>query len=442
MSVLANASNANPTTYYWAEAGSGGGGTNIQSPATVLPDGLADASLTVNAGAAAGNANVSVVAGASGIGTIELGGGGSVYTISANEAPLAGGSLQISVAPITPGQTPVFQYNPTTGDVVLGDSQPTGQVQIDNKLLISAAPFNGNAVEIQSVNATSGAILNTCAAEGGLSLGSSAAFPSTLLVADVTGTAKVGIGGNTGSTILLTGGAGASQTSIINTSATGVGSLLLGPSAVNDRAIFLNDTGGAANTAVVDITRGTAAGVALRLQGYGAVGTAATVSTNSVAGVLNVSSGPSDVSPAIVISPTATTMNRTMTTFAAPNAGAGYTGVMQQSINAGGSLGLNIPWAISNPPSAGIYLIMVRIGDNEVININGQINSVGYYSGSTWLSGGIASSPPLGTGNLILWFGTASSSRNELYLQNTGSANFTSVVVTILPLLTGALSIT
>jgi hypothetical protein len=314
----------------------------------------------------------------------------------------------------------------------LGDSKPTGQVQIDNKLLVSAAPFNGNAVEIQSVNATSGAILNTCATEGNLGFGSSAAFPATMLVADVAGTAKVGIGGNAGSTILLTGGAGASQVGVINTSATGVGSLVLGPSAVNDRAIFLNDTGGAANTAVVDITRGTAAGIALRLQGYGASSSGAFISTNTTVGNsarLSIQSATNNANPNIVIQDTTTTM------YTPISAGTGYSNISAQSLNSGGDIG-NTIYALTNPAAIGVYNIMVRVGDNVAININGQVNSVGFWNGTIWVCGGTNISPPVGTGNVVISFGT-NASRTTLYLQNTGTAQLQQVVVYMIPQLLG-----
>jgi hypothetical protein len=230
----------------------------------------------------------------------------------------------------------------------------------------------------------------------------------------------------------MTGGAGASQVGIITTSAAGAASLLLGASAVNDRALFVNDTGGGANTAVVDITRGTATGIALRLQGYGASSSGAQISTNTGTGNsarLNIQSATNNANPNIVIQDTTTTM------YTPISAGIGYSNISSQSLASGGDIG-NTIYALTNPAAIGVYNIMVRVGDNVAININGQVNSVGFWNGTIWVAGGTNISPPVGSGNVVISFG-ANASRTTLYLQNTGSAQLQDVVVYMIPQLLG-----
>ena len=226
----------------------------------------------------------------------------------------------------------------------------------------------------------------------------------------------------------------------------GASILNLGASATNNKTIWIRDSGAVADTAYVDITGGTAASDALRLQGCRPANpTTATVSTNlgtGGGGILHLTSGYNDgAASAISISDTTTTMNRVMTVFSAPKAGTGYSGITQQLINGGANIGTT-PFTITNPTLAGLYTILVRVGDNAAININGQINSVGYWDGSIWVAGGTCISPPLGTGNLYIWFGESATSRSTLILENTGSAQLSGVAVYIIPQLVGALPIT
>jgi hypothetical protein len=335
-------------------------------------------------------------------------------------------------------------YNPVSGSLILGDSLVTSTVQTDAPLIVAGAPANGNAVEIISSTATTGNIFNTVASGGGLVLGSSSACKGVLGIVDTAGAGtqfvSVGAGGSGGNLRLQGASTAGYQAPIISNNNAGPATLNIGASANAPQLIFCTDPTGVADQAYVDITKGTANGAALRLQGYGA-GSAATVSTNygsGGGGVLNVTSGYNDANPAIVISNTTTTMNRPMTTFVAPTAGSGttYTGITRQVINGGGSIGTTA-YPLTNPAGAGVYTIMVQVGDNAAVNINGQIDSVGYYNGTTWIAGGVNVSPPLGTGNLILWFGASGTSRNTIYLQNTGSADLSSVVVYMIPQLYG-----
>lgn len=442
MSLLPHDTFVNASRQLYADLGSGGGGgstSSLQSPASIVPDGTGAAALSVLSQSGA-LASITVGDGAQGnqsalIDMTNGGNGNSTIKLGYVDLVQGGfnGVLTVANHPTSQGVLSVdtFQNVVDIGSAAYIAGR-TNQALVNVPMSIT----NGsNAMTLTATDATTSNIGQAVASAGSLVLGSSVACPATLTVSDTgAATGKVAVGGNGGSAITMNGGNAGSQTSIITTSATGVGSLLLGASAANDRAIFINDTGGAANTAVVDITKGTAAGIALRLQGYGLAGTAATVSTNSAAGVLHVSSGPADATPAIAISPTATTVSRAMT------AAAGYTGITQQIINNGNSLA-QLPWNITNPSLAGIYTILVRVGDNAAVNINGQINSVGYWNGSVWVAGACTTSQAIGTGNLLLWFGSTATSRTQLILQNTGSAEISGVAVYMIPQLIGLSSI-
>jgi hypothetical protein len=249
------------------------------------------------------------------------------------------------------------------------------------------------------------------------------------------GTAFVSVANGGATNLRLEGGSVALNVPNISTSAAGAGILNLGASANNPQTVFVTDPTGVADQAYVDITKGTANGIALRLQGYGAGTLGATVSTNSALGNLQLSSGFSDSPPAVTIAPTTMTMTRPVTMSSPVAAAVGYTNVTSQSINNGADIG-NTIYALANPAAIGVYNILVRVGDNVAININGQVNSVGFWNGTIWVCGGTNISPPVGSGNVVISFG-ANASRGTLYLQNTGSAQLQQVVVYMIPQLLG-----
>ena len=436
MSLLPNNTYANPANSFYGAAGQGSA-SSLQSPAEIIPDAaLGDAILNINSAGGASFAALSVIGGATADGDIGLGGGGRTYDFKADGAS---GNLTMAVIPLQVNQAPFLNYSPQSGNLILGDGLSAGAVYTNQKLFVQGSPANGNAVEIQSVNPTSGAILNTVASEGNLSLGSSAGYPSTVLVADVAGVAKVGIGGNLGATILMTAGAGGGINSAITNTTASPGSLVLGASTACASVISIDDLAGA-DTAVVDIKRGTATGTALRLQGAG-TGIAPQISTDaSAGGRLNLTASIGNPVPAISITDVGISLELPTTVYSAPTAGNGYGGITQQIINSGNPIG-QLPFNITNPSAIGFYQILVRVGDNAAININGQINTFGYWNGSIWVAGGCGSSQPIGTGNLLIWFGSSATSRAQLILQNTGSADLSSVAVYLIPILSGSIPI-
>lgn len=437
MASLPNNTFASPGNPYFALADAGGGGpvapaNSLQSTATIIPDAaLGDAVLNIDSAGGASFAALTVRGGATADGDILLGGGGVTYDFKSSGAT---GVLSVGVQPLQVGQTPFLTYAPGNGVVTLGDNITNSTIKTQGALQVQSAPSNGNAVQIQSTSATTANIFNTCLSGGGLLFGSSVACPATLAVADTAGvgTQFVAVGNGIGTTNMrLQGGSAGLNVPIVATSAADAGTLCLGSSATNPQGLFVGNQGGA-NNGYVDITRGTSSGVALRLQGYGASSSGAFISTNAAVGAnqrLNIQSATDNANPNIVIQDTATTMYTPM------SAGVGYSNISSQSLASGGDIG-NTIYALTNPTAIGVYNIMVRVGDNVAININGQVNSVGFWNGTGWVAGGTNISPPVGTGNVVISFG-ANASRAQLYLQNTGTAQLQQVVVYMIPQLLG-----
>jgi hypothetical protein len=439
MSLLPNNTFTNPQVSFYGLAG--GAASSLQSPVSVIPDGAGDANLIVQA-AGTGQATIEAIGSATNAGGVIIGGGGTSYRIVATPPLIVGGNNFLQIG-LDSAVAPAITYTPVSSTVSIGDGGANGLVQTNNALLVKD-PDGGstNGIGITPLTNSTSVIAQTVGQGGTLNIGSSAGNVDTIQVIDTTGSGSgiVKVGGNGAADILLAGSNGASiPAAVVRTDAASSGILNLGSSDSNPQTVFVVDTG-AANSGFVDITKGTSTGIALRLQGYG-TGTTATVSSNlgsGGGGSLSLSSGYNEATPAITITDTTTSMNRAMTTFVAPTAGAGttYTGISRQSIAGGGSIGTTA-YALTNPAGAGVYTIMVQVGDNAAVNINGQIDSVGYYNGTKWIAGGVNVSPPLGTGNLILWFGSTGTSRNTIYIQNTGSADLSSVVVYMIPQIYG-----
>ena len=398
MAGLPNNTFAAPGVSFYAAAG-GGAASTLQSPVAILP--AVDGSVAVVAqGTLNGNATLSALADGVGNGNaaINVGADGIVYSMSVSGS---GGILAIGVNG-APQPAILYEGTPGNDELVLGTGG-AGTIRTQNAFVAldkSIDPTEACGVYIAPTSATTTVIENTIASSGTLSLGSSQLTNQLVLSDTGAGTAKVAVGGNSGSSITMTGGAGGSQIGIINTSATGVGSLLLGASAVNDRAIFINDTGGGANSAVVDITGGTATGVALRLRGYGA-GSAAIISTNAGAGgVLNIQNNVTEASPNMVMTDASTTLNGLVLV---PNdlsfVGSGSITAFQTFLTSGVVCGDNTTAGIPNPAglAIGLYMVLARGTIGGVSSVACSVSTISYWDGSSWKWGGGGAAPALVT---------------------------------------------
>jgi hypothetical protein len=221
MSLLTNATQANPTSFYFAVAGGGGGGGGtLQSPASVTPDETGIATLSVNADQATGLAAISSIGGANSAGVVTVGGFGSTYRMGV----LAGTALPAPSLPslqigLNAATAPAISYDGGSHTLVLGDGNAASVVQTGGAFAVyDAAGGSANAVAISTSSATTGFIAQTCASAGTLALGSSTAYPSSLEVKDNGTQAYVVVGGNGANGVYLNGAAG--NTTIVGTTAT------------------------------------------------------------------------------------------------------------------------------------------------------------------------------------------------------------------------------
>jgi len=438
-----------------------GPGSSLQSPASILPDTNGDISLVAN-GSNATFFLENIVGGSS---SIQMGvpnpGSGAILLQTSND-----GVLGVANAIDNINQVAIDTVNAavTIGSTDAASTAPNSSLTLmtpgGNNATIYLNGGAKDAIHFSDPTTTGIAVYDNTAIPGQLAIGNDTTNANIATFNQLTNTTNLGNPLDAGAIYLNNtttvtnsasrppaGGIVLQQTAPGNANisqqvASGVASLTLGSSVANPTSIFINDTGGVADTAVVDITKGTGTGIALRLQGYGA-GSAATVSTNvgvGGGGVLNLTSATNNPVPAISINDTAIRLELPTTVYSAPNAGVGYGGITQQIINSGGNLD-QLPWNITNPSAVGFYHILVRVGDNAAVNINGQIDTFGYWNGSIWVAGGCGSSQPIGTGNLLIWFGSTATSRAQLILQNTGTAVLSQVAVYMVPFLSGSIPI-
>jgi hypothetical protein len=275
MSVLIPATQPNKDSFYFALAG--GTGANLQSPATIIPDGSGNTSLTVNA-TGNGNGVLNVVGGTAAGGIISLGNTAAIYRagVVPQPTPLPPSLPSFTIGINSVSAPPAFTYDGGTGVIVLGDQSATGAIQTTNKLLVgdqSAVSIATNSVLVAPTTATNSEITNTCTSQGTLSLGSSLAFSDTLVVSDVTipspATANyVQVNGAAGQVPLVINGAQGSGggCGIYPKSASGItSSLNLGASLLTTGAVKIQQT---ADVAFVDV--GGNGGQNVRLRGVSA----------------------------------------------------------------------------------------------------------------------------------------------------------------------------
>ena len=245
MSLLTNATQANPTSFYFAVAGGGGGGGGtLQSPASVTPDGTGTATLSVNADQATGSAAVSSVGGANSSGVVTVGGFGATYRMgvlagTVTPAPSLP-SLQIGLNAAT---APAIQYDGGEHTLVLGDGNAASVVQTGGAFAVyDVAGGAANALALTPSSATTSFIAQTCASAGTVAIGSSTAYPSSLEVKDNGTQAYVVVGGNGANGVYLNGAAGnitiVGTTAVTNTN----GNLQLQASSGATNTINITDT--------------------------------------------------------------------------------------------------------------------------------------------------------------------------------------------------------
>ncbi len=419
MSLLPSNTLANPLNSFYARAGAGAD-DQLQSPATIIPDATqgntllsmiaptGDSQLTVRAQSVNDNASVNIVSD-NGLASLTVNGNtaagafinmegidpGPFFVMNASgTAPYP---FTMAAAPAAVGQGPFLSYDPS-GTLTLGDGVLTGSVLTNQPLKVQ------NSLVLQS-----GSIANSVATNGAITLGSSAAAPAVLTVADAgAGTGSVTIGGNGGNAnanILMTAGNPAFQAPIIRTTAPSNGPLILGSSATNPQTLVIQDEG-AANTGYVDITGGTGVsgnGFTLRLQGPNnrQGPTTATISSSlpqGGGGILNLSNAYDESVPNISLTDADTTLNQLVII---PNdlsfQGSGSITAFQTFLTSGVVCGDNTTTGIPNPSGLviGLYIVLARGTIGGANSPTCSVSTIAYYNGSGWVWGGGSACPAL-----------------------------------------------
>jgi len=187
MSVLGSSTQANPNGYYFTL--NNGQASSLQSPVAVTADVGGNTTLSLTAGGIAGASALSVTGSAGvpgGPGTITVGGFGTVYRATVLDSS---GILQIGLNSGT--EYPVIAYDSqTTHQLTLGDRSAVSTASIQTNQPLVVRDYNNDTAGVNGIvllenSTTSCTITNVVASGGTLNIGSSQAFPSTLVVSDV-----------------------------------------------------------------------------------------------------------------------------------------------------------------------------------------------------------------------------------------------------------------
>ena len=397
MSCCANTVQANQQSYFFALSGGAGGGSTLQSPASVTPDVTGTATLAVNANLPGGSAAVAVNGGATSSGAITVGGFGTTYRMGVLSAGALAPSLPKLQIGLNAAVAPAILYDGGDHSLTLGDGDPTSAVATNGTLVVRDAAGGGNSILIGVDTATTSFINNlattTLGVESSVTIGSSSTVTENIVIADAgTNTAQVVIGGNSGLGIRFQGGVAAGAATIYGNVANS-GTMTIGSSAACPNNITVSDTG--ANTAKVIV--GGNSGQSLLLQG--GVGSAPATIQSNVAGAGAVLLGSSTISPDNITMSDGGSVGsgRTVVKNLAPPSLANNIcsiNAQQAVIPVGVNL-ITLPVGVTATPGLWYFAINVTSGSNPQF----QASCIVYYSGTQWSSGGSAQSATDGNGN-------------------------------------------
>jgi hypothetical protein len=376
MSLLPSNTFANPLVPFYGDAGGGGSANSLQSPAEII----ADATL--------GDANLTLAGEALGTSVLSIQGQNSVLSLQGINLFASSAAIRtMEINASTDGtDVPLAVFDYTNDNIALGKPLFGGSITLNSTTTV-VEPFS--VTSGANTSFTTNPITNIT--DVGNPLAAGAVYLNNTTTVTNSGS-RPPVGG-----IVLQQTA-ASNANISQQVASGVASLTLGASVANPTSIFINDTGGVANTAVVDITGGTGTGIALRLQGYG-TGTAATISTNAGAGgVLNIQNNATDVPPNMTLNDASTTINGLVLV---PNdlsfVGTGSITAFQTFLTSGVVCGDNTTTGIPNPSGLviGLYIVLARGTIGGTNSPTCSVSTIAYYNGSGWVWGGGSACPAL-----------------------------------------------
>jgi len=442
MALLANNTLANPGNSFYALAG-GGGGDTLQSPVNLIAAANGNQDLNIVATTGTGESSVLIasdVLGANVALTLSTNIGGSASILIGDTASpgsavalvypgavMGGGELNIQ------NQTsglPVAVFDTLNNAVILGNGTTTGAsalTTIKNGLKVADVPITGsaNGIGITMTTANVGVIAGTATGAGTntLQIGSSQNAVDTISVVD--GGANTGyalIGGNGGENVYVAGGTLAAFPNI-RTDAGNTGVLTLGARVANNQLMFLKDQV-AAGTGVVDITNGTAASTALRLQ----ANTPSAPGANTVRLSTNLPFVGTNAGGQVRIT-TAYDGNGVLQNYTGIELqeanGTTYTTIYDQTYNsnpAQNPVGIAFPYNTYNTLSAsiadqvstpipqlplsdnyrGLYAIQIYTTATDTQSLSASISSIGYWSSTSgWIGGAAGAVTPNGNVRIV-----------------------------------------
>ena len=175
----------------------------------------------------------------------------------------SGLTFNLGVNPLQVGQGAALVYTPATGVLQLGDGLPAGNVLVNNLLTVGKPGQFANEAALGALTANTSKLTQTLAAGGNISIGSSVANPSGLIVSDIARSGVVNfvqVSGSPGNTSLFLSGYQASVGEcVIAPDAPSGATLNLGSSSdvtsplsaaisITDGATTINRLGGAPQT--------------------------------------------------------------------------------------------------------------------------------------------------------------------------------------------------
>jgi hypothetical protein len=429
MAGLPNNTFAAPGVSFYATAG-GGAASTLQSPVAVIPDVNGSTEVVAQA---TGNGDASLQAlvygGGFGTASILVGGGGPIYSMSVTANP-GNDVLAIGVNGAT---TAAIFYDGTTGDIEIGD-RGAGTIRMNNATAFydtSIDPTEANGVYIAPTSASSAVIENTIASSGTLSLGSSTNINQLVLSDTGAGTGKVSVGGNGGASVVITGsGAGNNRVSV-GTNAASNGVMSIGSSTAFPNTIVVSDQAylgagnyvevfGAAGQAPLFISGSQGPANQCGIHPDAGVGTAQLLlgSDNTNNALITLNGSNTTIAGATATVNADTTFNggnlfvKTVLSFGGGAFNSGGVGVgaieafntYTSSVISGSNTVVPIPQPTATGTGAamevGLYLILTNGTIGGTVSPTAAVSTIAYWNGSAWSFGGggccpaLVSSPP------------------------------------------------
>jgi len=172
-------------------------------------------------------------------------------------AAAGGGSTLVSPVTLTPGPYTItggatltigqaganaLAYNPTTHITTVGDGNGAGKTVVDGTFQVfNPALVGANAIQMEVVAPTTSNIVQACATNGNLQIGSSASNPNILEVADIAGAGGLYVRATAGDLPLVLSSTTAAGAAVYQ-GVPSAGRLTIGSSAANPSAILIVDT--------------------------------------------------------------------------------------------------------------------------------------------------------------------------------------------------------